>query len=311
MFLANFAKIKSNYLDTRNSYESLFREQARIKNKILEIEKRTNQTIALYDITKEICRYLDIDKIFAIFKDQLQKYIKIKDCKFIREDKELAAYRDYEIMPLEVQEKTVGYLLADGIEEEDKDRFYILAQQFILGIKRAHLYQRVQELAINDSLTGIFTRGYYLARLREEIERSRKFKLNFSLALVDIDNFKYYNDCYGHLVGDLVLKETVRLIKENTRQIDLMGKYGGDEISLVLIETDKQAATQAAERIRHTIEEKRIKAYDEDLQITVSIGIAGFPDDAKQPEQLIAKADQALYEAKQSGRNKVSIYKTH
>lgn len=308
IFSKTCAKIRNNCLDIHNRHESLSQECAIMKNRISEIEKKANQTIALYDVTKEICRYLEIDKIFAVFKDQLDRHIKTKDCRFIKEGKDLTRYKDYEIIPLEIEKKTVGYLLAEGIEKDDQDSFHILAQQFILGIKRAHLYQKIQELAINDGLTGIFSRGYYLARLREEIERSEKFKLNFSLALVDIDNFRTYNDRYGHLVGDSVLKEVVRLIKENIRQIDLLGKYGGDEISLVLIETNKQIATQAAERIRHAIEEKKIKAYDEDLQITVSIGIAGFPSDAQQPEGLIAKADQALYLAKQSGKNKVSIY---
>jgi len=162
-------------------------------------------------------------------------------------------------------------------------------------------------LAITDSLTGVSSRRYLMERFSEEIERSRKFKYNFSFLMVDIDHFKDYNDRYGHLVGDAILREVSKSIKENIRQIDLVGRYGGEEFSVILTETDKEGARLAAERIRQAIENKHIRIYDEDLRVTISIGVSIFPDDAYEARQLIEKADQALYQAKQAGRNRVWI----
>jgi len=211
-------------------------------------------------------------------------------------------------MPLEINRSAIGYLLVSGIREQDQEKFHILMQQFLLGIKRAHLYQQVQELSVTDSLTEVFSRRYCLERFNEELERSKKLKLNFSFLMLDIDHFKSFNDQYGHLVGDAILKDTAKTIKENLRQIDLIGRYGGEEFSVILSETDKEQAKFAAERIRTAVESKQIKVYDEVLRVTVSIGISTFPDDAQDTQLLIDKADRALYQAKQTGRNKVCVY---
>jgi diguanylate cyclase (GGDEF)-like protein len=202
----------------------------------------------------------------------------------------------------------MGYLVVDGLRDADKEKFYILSGQFLLGIKRAILYQEVQELAIIDSLTSISNRRYYLERFKEELERSKKFNYKFSCLLIDIDYFKNYNDRYGHIVGDAILRELAKTIQENVRQIDLLGRYGGEEFSIILSETDKDAAGLAAERIRQAIENKRIRAYDEELKITVSIGISTFPFDGKDIKTLLDKADAALYRAKELGRNRICVH---
>jgi diguanylate cyclase (GGDEF)-like protein len=123
--------------------------------------------------------------------------------------------------------------------------------------------------------------------------------------MIDVDYFKTFNDRYGHLVGDVILREVSKTIKENVRQIDLVGKYGGDEFSIVLSRTSKADAQIIAERILKSIHQKQIRAYDENLEITVSIGISIFPDDANSASQIIEKADQALYQAKTEGRSRV------
>ncbi|MBU1726122.1 MAG: GGDEF domain-containing protein, partial [Candidatus Omnitrophica bacterium] len=119
------------------------------------------------------------------------------------------------------------------------------------------------------------------------------------------DHFKEFNDNYGHLVGDAILRDVARVIKENIRQIDFMGRYGGEELSLALAETDRRQAHFAAERIRKAIEARRFRVYDEDLSVTISIGISTFKNDVKDTSALIEKADKALYQAKETGRNKV------
>jgi diguanylate cyclase (GGDEF)-like protein len=130
----------------------------------------------------------------------------------------------------------------------------------------------------------------------------------FSLLMLDIDHFKNCNDRYGHLVGDAVLKEVAKGIKDSVRLIDLVGRYGGEEFLIVLIETDKKQGEIVAERIRKFIEDKSIKVYDEELKVTVSIGISTFPFDSKEVKSLINKADKALYSAKESGRNKIVAF---
>jgi len=218
---------------------------------------------------------------------------------------DLNAYKDCIILPLEINRVTFGYLAAKGVEKESEEKFHILAQQCLLGVRRALLYQQVQELAITDSLTGIFTRKHYMERLAEEINYSRKFNYPFSLLMLDIDYFKQINDHYGHLVGDAVLKFVAKLIKDNLRQVDLLCRYGGEEFSIILTNTDKEGAKLAAERIRQSIENGSIKVYDEDLKVTISIGVSTFPENAQDGQGLIDLADKALYKAKQNGRNRI------
>jgi diguanylate cyclase (GGDEF)-like protein len=296
------------YEKIKNEYDRLLEENAGLKTDTINLHNNLEQTIALYDITKQICRALDTDRVLSYFCEEMGKHIELTDCKFIRNETDLSAYNDYTILPLEIDKNSIGYLAVRGIKERDKDRFYILAQQFVLGIKRAILYQRVQELAITDSLTQISSRRYYLERLNEEIERSKKFHYHFSCLMIDIDHFKSFNDRYGHLVGDAILKEVAKLIKENIRQIDLFGRYGGEEFSIVLTETDKGQTQLVAERIRQAIEDRYIRAYDEELRVTVSIGISFFPENGKDIDVLIDKADLALYQAKQEGRNRVCVF---
>jgi diguanylate cyclase (GGDEF)-like protein len=209
---------------------------------------------------------------------------------------------------LVIQQDTIGYLIASGINENDKDRFGILAQQFLIGVKRVLLYKKMQELAITDGLTQLFSRRHFLDRFKEELSRSKKFKYRFSFLMVDIDKFKEFNDKYGHLVGDAILREVSKTIKETIRQIDFVGRYGGEELSVILVETDKEHARFAAERLRQAIESRDIRVYDEELKVTISIGISTFSSDGETVEKLIETADQALYAAKQAGRNKVCSY---
>ncbi len=293
---------------SKREFDALSLSHEKLKNENLVLGEAAQDTIELYDITKDICNTLDEDKIFNIFRQRLEKETGIGDCRFFKEALNPLQYKDSTVLPLMIDKSPIGCLVASKIPEKDKDKFHILAQQFLVGIKRAILYKKIQELAITDSLTQAFSRRYFFERFKEEFERSKKFKLKFSFLMLDIDHFKYFNDHYGHLVGDTILREISKTIKETMRQIDFIGRYGGEELSIILTETDKDKAGFAAERIRQAIESKRIKAYGEDLRATVSIGIATFPVDARNTKALIERADEALYRAKQTGRNKVCIY---
>lgn len=280
-------------------------ENANLKDANISLQRELGRTIALYDITKVISKSLDEDRVFENFSEQLRSYVSIEDCRFLKDNKSWKDVPGYEIIPLKIDRFTMRYLSLKNLSEPDREKIEILTQQFTLGLKRAIFYEHIQELAVLDSLTGILSRRFIMSRLREELQRSERFGYQFSLLMVDIDRFKHYNDQYGHLVGDVLLKEVARIMKENIREIDAIGRYGGEEFCLILAETDKKGAYFAAERIRQAVESGDIRAYDERLKITVSAGIAVFPDDAKEANQLFEKADKALYRAKEQGRNRV------
>lgn len=303
-----FVKVQEEHEALSSECDSLLSGSSTLEQERRLLERTLERTIALYDLTKQICRSLDADKCFLNFKEEVSRYMEVEDCRFLKENEDTTAFKDYTLIQVDIDKSPAGYLVAKLTRDEDKETFGILAQQFLLGIKRAILYQKVQELAITDTLSGVFSRRYYLERFNEEIERSQKFNYSFSCLMIDIDHFKDYNDQYGHLVGDAILRELSKTIKESVRQIDLLGRYGGEEFSIILTETDKEQAKFAAERIRHAVESKYIRVYDEDLRVTVSIGISTYPSDGREMGVLIDNADSALYRAKQTGRNKVCIF---
>lgn len=211
-------------------------------------------------------------------------------------------------VPLIVGNRLNGIFAIEEILLDDIIRFIILANQFSMVLERIRLYELVQELAITDGLTGVFVRRYFLERLNEEIERAKYFNTHLSFMMIDIDHFKRCNDKYGHLVGDVALREIANILKRNLREIDCVGRYGGEEFSIILPETAKADATVAGERLCKAVETSRIDAYDEKILLTISIGITTFPDDTAELNQLIDRADQMLYKAKEEGRNRLKVY---
>lgn len=307
--LENFLSIRRiKHKQLEQDYEALLKKYTDLNSEIAIFSEKTDSVVELYDITKDVCKSLEEDVVFDIFKERLKDYIKVGTIRFIKQDLDYDLYKDDLIFPLDIGIKPTYFLVAQDVPGEEQEKFYILAQQFLLGFKRAALYRKIQDLAIHDTLTGLLSRRYFLERLSEEIKRSEKFKFQFCFLMIDIDHFKMCNDRYGHLVGDVVLREVASVIKDNTRQIDIVGRYGGEEFSIILTETPKEGAINASERIRRSVEEKKIKAYDEELNLTVSVGISSFPEDGKLIQELIDKSDLALYKAKQTGRNRICVY---
>ena len=272
----------------------------------VDLNKEFSQILALYEMTKDICKSLEEKKVINIFRENLKKYIGVRDCQYISDSVDLIKYKNYTILPLASLEiQSIGYLVLDKVLEEDKGKLLILTQQLLIGLRRAIFYQKVSELTITDALTQVYSRRYFLERFHEELRRSKRNKLHLSFLMIDIDNFKQYNDHYGHLVGDAILQQISKTIRQTVRQIDFIGRYGGEELSVVLAETDREQANFATERIRQGIATAVIKVYDEELKATVSIGASTFPDNTDNLQTLIEMADQALYLAKETGKNKV------
>lgn len=167
--------------------------------------------------------------------------------------------------------------------------------------------EQLRTLAVTDGLTNVYNYRYFREYLGQEFRRAERHKLVVSLVMMDIDFFKNYNDTHGHLAGDEVLRQVAQLMKKNTRSIDVVARYGGEEFVLVLPETNKNAAKIVAEKVRMLIETHAFphKPKQANGHLTVSVGVATFPDDAKTSDGLIQCADQRLYRAKAEGRNRV------
>jgi diguanylate cyclase (GGDEF)-like protein len=168
---------------------------------------------------------------------------------------------------------------------------------------------QLRQLAVTDGLTELYNYRYFKEQLHQEISRAQRHKLHVSIAMIDIDYFKHYNDTHGHPAGDVVLKKIARLLHDNIRRIDVAARYGGEEFALILVETDKQAAGFVANKIRNLIEQHRF-SFEETQpngKLTISMGVATFPHDGQTPEELVAQADQRLYRAKKEGRNRVVL----
>jgi len=165
----------------------------------------------------------------------------------------------------------------------------------------------LQELSVRDGLTGLFNRKHLTGTLKNEIARAKRHKHSFGVLMIDIDHFKQYNDEYGHLAGDEVLKRMADSFKKSTRECDYAARYGGEEFLIMMPETGEARAVEAAERIRSVIEKEQFSLKDETLRLTISIGVATYPQHGSNPDSLIDAADNALYEAKESGRNRVVL----
>ncbi|MCA9731069.1 diguanylate cyclase [candidate division KSB1 bacterium] len=168
--------------------------------------------------------------------------------------------------------------------------------------------ERLRRLAITDGLTRLYNHRHFKEVLMLELDRAKRHNQSISVVMIDIDHFKCYNDTHGHQAGDVLLQQISRLYAENIRKIDLAARYGGEEFVLVLIETDKEAATIAANKIRSIVE--HFPFENEETQpngkITISMGVATFPEDAVDFDGLVGVADRRLYMAKDNGRNQVA-----
>jgi diguanylate cyclase (GGDEF)-like protein len=195
----------------------------------------------------------------------------------------------------------------ENFNETERELFAYLVGQAAVSIENANLHETVQHQAVTDELTGLFNVRHFQESLDNEIERSRRFQSSVGLAMLDIDNFKRVNDTYGHQQGDLVLLEVARCLRALSRDIDEPARYGGEELAVILPQTDLGGAELLAERMRSAIEALNVKRLDGHgtLSVTASFGVASLPQSAGDKESLIAAADAALYRAKGAGKNRV------
>lgn len=222
---------------------------------------------------------------------------------------------EFVTVPLKAKDRVVGVLVADHrftkkpITKEDVRLLTMFANQAGLAIENSRLYEQTLASARTDALTGLWNHGYFQTALSEEIQRAARYRKGLSLAILDIDHFKHYNDTLGHQAGDAVLRGLAKMLKEAARAADTMARYGGEEFAMIFPDTSRQEALGACERLRERVFQEPFTR--EEIQpagrLTISIGLAGFPHDADTPAGLIRAADLALYEAKRTGKNRVCL----
>jgi diguanylate cyclase (GGDEF)-like protein len=195
-------------------------------------------------------------------------------------------------------------LSVDAFTPERMDILRFISTQAAISIQNARLF----ELATTDGLTRLYVHRYFQLFLDNELQRSSRYKKRFSLIMMDIDNFKSFNDTYGHQMGDKVLKTLADAIKKICRTADILARYGGEEFIMLLPETTSQRALAVAEKVRACVAGLAIPHGNGTIRVTISLGVSEYPRHGKDKENLIHCADTALYTSKHRGKNRVTLY---
>lgn len=223
-------------------------------------------------------------------------------------------------VPVEVNGNFWGILRGtshqtNAFNDSDLRLLSILSSTVSSVLSNAYLYRRLKDLSITDGLTGLYTQSYFKERLREEMYRSRSNKIPLTVAIIDIDFFKNINDTYGHQAGDTVLNQIALLLMGRFRETDLIARYGGEEFGVIMLHTDRKEAFKVLDEVRRSIEKERFFLSVRggsltQVKITVSIGFADLDNTMTTfvEDELIKKADKALYKAKKSGRNRTEEF---
>jgi len=200
----------------------------------------------------------------------------------------------------------------DSFSNNEISLFKTIANEIAKVIDKTLLFRQTKELSITDELTGLYNRRHFNERFESEVQRSRRYNRPMTVLMIDIDYFKNFNDINGHLMGDEILKRVAHTIESNIRKADLVARYGGEEFVVILPEIDKHRALSVAEKLRRTIEKKRFPKQENQphKNLTVSLGLASFPEDSTDARELIDFADRALFKAKAEGRNRVMVFDT-
>jgi diguanylate cyclase (GGDEF)-like protein len=221
--------------------------------------------------------------------------------------------RSQAAIPLRTGDSLIGTLVVASptyreLMPSEMERLQVIGNQASLALQNALLHEELERLSVTDRLTELYNHGYFQQRLEEEVARAARFEHQVSLIMLDIDDFKDFNDSYGHPHGDRVLRAVSNIIRDNLREMDVAARYGGEEFVVVLPETDSEGARQVGDRIRECVADFPFVGGEDlpPVHKTISVGVAAYPDDAGTHGSLIEAADKAMYHAKHSGKDQVA-----
>lgn len=291
-----------------------FISDGRIK---LDFPFYTNKTVFHRPLITNIQEPIGLQLNLAVIKRRTPLYYQKSDLRKLAEQGEITAEGQLpEVwlgVPLKVRGKTIGCLCVQHhndaffYREQDIDLMVAVSEQVALAVERKTTQEILRFLATTDSLTGLHNRRHFTDLARRELERTRRYRHGLSILMIDIDHFKSINDEYGHLIGDEVLANFAKLMKENLREVDILGRLGGEAFAVLMPMTRTATALEVAERLRHTIEKEAIPTSREPIKVTISGGVASYRKGMVDIDELIIKADQGLYTAKRKGRNRIEI----
>jgi diguanylate cyclase (GGDEF)-like protein len=211
--------------------------------------------------------------------------------------------RDNQILVQQLEEKNRNLLAKELELTKLNQNLEKLVEQRTSELRLAN--EKLSELASTDPLTKLLNRRAFFAKFAEELERSKRYKHKISVAMIDVDHFKSFNDMEGHLCGDEALRKISQIFMSSLRKTDVLSRYGGEEFLLMMPETNVIAGTEICDRLRAAVETNVFQGQNAPAYLTVSIGVAGYSEQGTTPQELVKAADQALYQAKEFGRNRV------
>lgn len=300
-------------------------------------EKIIRNILHIYELSKDIASYVDLEKMFLLIVQSLDAQFTIKDVvmkifdgnkifsKGVFSDKKDVSFNIDETaeilkvsknmiqLPMNIGDKYFGLIAVKIPPLFEKDAEFVdeisaFVEELNPAVQRAILYLKVEEMSRTDGLTGLYRRGYFNDRLKEEELRAKRSSGRFSILMMDIDHFKKVNDTYGHQAGDMVLKTVAEILKNSIYETDFAARYGGEEFVVIFPKTDPEGLKIKAEKIRQKIEGTEITVGLEKIKATASFGIAHYPKDSQAAEEVLRCADMSLYKSKQTGRNKVTEF---
>ncbi len=210
--------------------------------------------------------------------------------------------------------KVLGLVIAGNsrkkanLAPEKVERFSTVVNQAGIALENAQFYEKIQELTLHDELTGAYNYRYFYPKLREEMRLASRYRQPLSVAIVDLDDFKHYNDTNGHLAGDSALRQIAQILINRLRKTDIVVRYGGEEFAVVLPVTNREGARKILEDLRKEIENYPFGGKEAGKKLTISVGISTYPYDAREARELVEIADKGLYQAKNKGKNQICIY---
>ncbi len=249
------------------------------------------------------------EQVRLVFRNGQQQRISLPED--VALESVLTDFRPREILvePIDFKQTVIGVIILASAEVFSDDavrQLELLRQSLAFAFNNALTHERLQRLAALDPLTGVYNRRFGMARLHEEFSRAVRQNTHLALLMFDIDHFKNVNDTYGHVAGDRILVKMSKISRIAMREGDILVRYGGEEFLAILPAASKQDGYQAGERLRRVVEETSVKEGEQEIRVTISVGVTAYPELSVESElDLVKSADKALYSAKDTGRNRV------